>query len=116
MVKIEQEMRALPESLRKFYADRFVPVVEEMASTKEGRRDLAAICAAYLKEHRPETEVAANDVKPEAPLSEDEDRRNQPPRSGGRGRSGGGGRGGRSGGGGGGGSRRGGRGRGPRKG
>ncbi len=124
MVKIEQEMRALPESLRKFHADRFVPVVEEMASTKEGRRDLAAICAAYLKEHRPETKVAAADAKAPAAgagLSEDEDRRNQPPRAGGgggRGRSGGGGRG-RSGGGGGRGGRGGGRGgggRGPRKG
>jgi len=121
MVKIEQEMRALPESLRKFHADRFVPVVEEMASTKEGRRDLAAICAAYLKEHRPETDVEATGgtADSSAPLSEDEDRRNQPPRSGGgggggRGRSGGGGRG-RSGGGGGRGGR-GGRGRGPRKG
>ena len=122
MVKIEQEMRALPESLRKFYSDRFVPVVEEMASTKEGRRDLAAICAAYLKEHRPETNVAAAAPKKPAAgaaLSEDEDRRNQPPRSGGGdgrgrggpggGRSGGGGRGGRGGG------RSGGGGRGPRK-
>jgi ATP-dependent RNA helicase DeaD len=123
MVKIEQEMRALPESLRKFYTGRFVPVVEEMASTKEGRRDLAAICAAYLKEHRPETNVSASAEKSPAAgaeLSEDEDRRNQPPRSGGgggRGRSGGGGGRGRSGGGGGGrgGGRGGGGGRGPRK-
>jgi len=57
MVKIEQEMRLLPEHERRFQVDRFVPIVEELAASELGRRDLAAICAAYLKEHRPETEV-----------------------------------------------------------
>ena len=56
-VKVEQEMRALPERERSFNIDRFVPIVEELASSKVGRRDLAGICAAYLKEHRPDTSV-----------------------------------------------------------
>jgi ATP-dependent RNA helicase DeaD len=57
MVKVEQEVRQLPESERRFSVDRFVPIVESLAATDEGRRDLAAVCAAYLKEHRPVTNV-----------------------------------------------------------
>jgi ATP-dependent RNA helicase DeaD len=57
MVKIEQEMRAIPERERAWKVEGFVPVVEGLAATPEGRRDLAAICAAYLREHRPETSV-----------------------------------------------------------
>jgi len=56
-VKIEQELRALPERERKWNLDRFLPVVDALAATAEGRRDLAAVCAAYLHEHRPETSV-----------------------------------------------------------
>jgi len=56
-VKVEQEMRALPERERSFNVDRFVPIVEALASSEMGRRDLAGVCAAYLKEHRPETSV-----------------------------------------------------------
>jgi ATP-dependent RNA helicase DeaD len=56
-VKVEQEMRALPERERSFNVDRFVPIVEELASSEVGRRDLAGICTAYLKEHRPVTSV-----------------------------------------------------------
>jgi hypothetical protein len=37
--------------------DRWIPLVETMASSEEGRRDLAAICASYLKEHRPLTTI-----------------------------------------------------------
>jgi ATP-dependent RNA helicase DeaD len=58
-VKIEQELRALPERERKWNLDRFLPVIESLAASAEGRRDLAAICAAYLHEHRPETKVVA---------------------------------------------------------
>jgi ATP-dependent RNA helicase DeaD len=57
-VKIEQEVRALPERERRARIDRFLPVVEQLAASDEGRRDLAAICAAYLAEHRPVTEVS----------------------------------------------------------
>jgi ATP-dependent RNA helicase DeaD len=63
-VKVEQEMRALPERERSFIVDRFVPVVESLASSEVGRRDLAGVCASYLKEHRPETSVT------EAPAGE----------------------------------------------
>ena len=56
-VKVEQEMRALPERERSFNIDRFVPIVESLASSEVGRRDLAGVCAAYIKEHRPETSV-----------------------------------------------------------
>ncbi len=57
MVKIEQEMRAVPERDRQEQIERFLPIVEALAGSTEGRRDLAAICAAYLKEHRPVTDV-----------------------------------------------------------
>jgi ATP-dependent RNA helicase DeaD len=58
-VKIEQELRALPERERKWNLDRFLPVVDALVASVEGRRDLAAVCAAYLHEHRPETSVVA---------------------------------------------------------
>lgn len=65
MVKVEQEVRALPERERSFQTDRFVPIVKMMTENEEGQRDLAAICAAYMKEHRPETQVseAKNDAR-----------------------------------------------------
>jgi ATP-dependent RNA helicase DeaD len=56
-VKVEQEVRALPTREQKALIDRFVPIVESLAATEEGKRDLAAICAFHLKEHRPETTV-----------------------------------------------------------
>jgi hypothetical protein len=83
-VKIEQEVRALPERERRARIERFVPVVEQLASSEEGRRDLAAICAAYLAEHRPVTEVSV----PAA--SRDPDADDRPPRSSGAPPSGGG--------------------------
>ena len=57
MVKVEQEMRATPKATIASQVDRLVPVVEDLAANAEGRRDLAAICAAYLREHKPETTV-----------------------------------------------------------
>jgi ATP-dependent RNA helicase DeaD len=62
-VKIEQEIRQLSPSDRAIKVDRFLPAVEAMSATAEGRRDLAAICGSYLAEHRPETTVR----DPEAP-------------------------------------------------
>ncbi len=101
-VKVEQEMRSVPAADRSWKIDRFVPVVQAMGETDDGRRELAAICAAYMREHRPQTTVT--EVEPAA---EPEYRSPRPGGGGGsRGRSGGGG--GRRGGGGGGGGRRGG--------
>jgi len=100
-VKVEHEMRGLTPAQADFAVDRLIPVVEEMAASHEGRRDLAGICAAYLSEHRPETTIDEN-VEADPPPREKSPRRGR----GGGGRSGGGG--GRSGGGGGGGRRRGG--------
>ena len=57
MVKIEQEVRALPEKEQRFLVQRFVPIVEELAANEDGRGDLAAICAAYMREHKPEVRV-----------------------------------------------------------
>jgi hypothetical protein len=48
----------MPERERRHRIERFVPVVDALAADEEGRRDLAAICAAYLAEHRPVTEVS----------------------------------------------------------
>ena len=91
MVKIEQEMRALPERDRLQKIERFVPIVESLSSTTEGKRDLAAICSAYLEEHRPVTEVKLEEGAPDeggGPPSDDRPRRRR-----GGGRRGGGGRG-----------------------
>jgi ATP-dependent RNA helicase DeaD len=56
-VKVEQEIRALPERDRKVKVDRFIPIVEGLTASAEGKRDLAAICSFYMQEHRPETTV-----------------------------------------------------------
>jgi len=56
-VKVEQEIRHLSPSDRVLRVDRFLPVVESLVASDEGRRDLAAICGSYLREHRPETAV-----------------------------------------------------------
>jgi ATP-dependent RNA helicase DeaD len=57
LVKVEQEIRHLSPTDRTLRVDRLIPVVEAMAASEEGRRDLAGICGAYLREHRPETTV-----------------------------------------------------------
>jgi ATP-dependent RNA helicase DeaD len=56
-VRVEHEIRALPESDRDSKIDRFIPMVDELLATADGKRDLAALCAFYLEEHRPETTV-----------------------------------------------------------
>ncbi len=63
-VKVEQEMRSIPAEDRTYQIDRLIPVVESLAKTEEGRKDLAGILAAYLAEHRPETTVTP--MKPAA--------------------------------------------------
>jgi len=108
-VKVEQEMRAVPERERAWKIDRWVPVVASMAASDEGRRELAAICSAYLKEHRPQTTVSEAEIARGVSGDADAERAPQRRDGGGGGRRGGGRRGG--GGGGGGGRGRGGRGR-----
>ena len=66
-VKIEQEIRHLAPGDRAWKVDRFLPAVEAMAATEEGRLDLAAICGSYLSEHRPETRVAEAPEAPDGP-------------------------------------------------
>jgi ATP-dependent RNA helicase DeaD len=83
-VKVEQEMRSVPENERAFRIDRLMPIVESLAASEEGRRDLAAILACYLREHKPVTSVAEAEVaRPRAPT---------PSSDGGRGGAGAGGR------------------------
>jgi hypothetical protein len=69
-VKVEHEMRAIPPPQMAFLVDRLIPVIEAMTESHEGRRDLAAVCAAYLEEHRPETSVSSTDVEGEAPAAD----------------------------------------------
>ena len=72
-VKIEQEMRHMSPTQRDLHVDRMVPIVEELSKTPDGRRDLAAIAAAYLVEHRPETTITATaTAKGDAPEAEGE--------------------------------------------
>jgi len=56
-VKIEHETRHMSVRDREWKVDRLVPLIRKMASSEEGLKDLAAIAAMYLKEHRPETGV-----------------------------------------------------------
>jgi len=104
MVKIEQEVRALPDRERKVLVERFLPIVESLASSKEGRDDLAAICAAYFREHRPVTTVEPGPAAESSGARPGDGGRPRGGRSGGRG--GGGDRPRRGGGGGGGGGGR----------
>jgi ATP-dependent RNA helicase DeaD len=96
-VKVEQEIRHIPSREREWQVDRLVGLVKTLAATDEGQRELAAIAAAYLREHRPETSV--NDDAAGATRDEASERAPERRDGGGGGRSGGGG-GGRSGGGG----------------
>ncbi len=59
-VKVEQEVRSLPERDRKAMLERFIPIVEGLMRSPEGMRDIAAICAFYMQEHKPETTVPAD--------------------------------------------------------
>jgi ATP-dependent RNA helicase DeaD len=62
-VKAEQEMRALPQRERQSLIERFRPIVETLCENEDGKQDLAAICAFYLAEHKPETTVSEPDLK-----------------------------------------------------
>ncbi len=69
-VKVEHEMRSIPAPQVAFLVERLIPVVEAMTDNHEGRRDLAAVCAAYLKEHRPETSVDDGELEVEVPAQD----------------------------------------------
>ncbi|MFT5442220.1 MAG: ATP-dependent RNA helicase DeaD, partial [Myxococcota bacterium] len=56
-VKVEHEMREMPKDVVADRIERLIPVVETLADSHEGRRDLAGILAAYMNDHRPETTV-----------------------------------------------------------
>jgi ATP-dependent RNA helicase DeaD len=102
-VKVEHEMREMPKDVVADRIERLIPVVETLADSHEGRRDLAGILAAYMNDHRPETTVTEKTTEKTTEKSAASGGG-----GGGRGRSGGGG------GGGGGGGRSGGGGRGRR--
>jgi len=87
-VKVEQEIRHLSASDRVLRVDRFIPAVEALMASDEGRRDLAAICGSYLREHRPETAVRETETDADpaantAPTSRPPDGRRRRRRSGG---------------------------------
>jgi len=87
-VKVEQEIRNIPTREREWQIDRLVGLVRSLAASEEGQRELAAIAAAYLREHRPETTVTDAPSRDEAAERAPEPRREG---GGGGGRSGGGG-------------------------
>ncbi|HEX9813404.1 MAG TPA: helicase-related protein, partial [Myxococcota bacterium] len=94
-VKVEHEIRSLPEQDRLAKIDRYIPMVEELILTPDGKRDLAALCFFYLQEHKPETTVTiADDRKPREPEEPPRKRsRSRGSKSAGGSRSGGGSRG-----------------------
>jgi len=69
-VKVEQEIRSLPESDRITKVDRYIPMVEDLILTPDGKRDLAALCAFFLQEHKPETTVTVAADAPPPPSGE----------------------------------------------
>jgi hypothetical protein len=80
-VKVEHEVRALPEHDRKAKVDRFIPIVEGLMRSPEGMRDLAAICSFYMQEHKPETSITSEPGAPSAtepPRSDRPGRRRRP--------------------------------------
>jgi ATP-dependent RNA helicase DeaD len=84
-VKVEHDVRHLPERERQLKVDRLVPMVRAMAGSEDGLRDLAAICASYLEEHKPETTVDESAAAPTPERSPD-DGGNEPRRAPERGR------------------------------
>lgn len=81
-VKVEQDMRRRPPEEMRYAVERLIPVIEEMAKSHEGRKDLAGICAAYLAEDQPETTITTEAETPasssQGPKSPDEENRGRP--------------------------------------
>jgi ATP-dependent RNA helicase DeaD len=81
VVKVEREVRSLPEHDRTAVVDRFIPIVEGLLRSPEGMRDLAAVCSFYMREHKPETSVTSAPGTPpakESPRSDRSGRRRRP--------------------------------------
>jgi ATP-dependent RNA helicase DeaD len=66
-VKIEHDLRELPERQRQAREEEFLPVVDRLVASEEGRRDLAAILFTYL---RGTPAAAASEATAEQPVSE----------------------------------------------
>jgi hypothetical protein len=82
-IKVEQDVRELPDSERAV-VDQLIPVVEELAQSSEGLRDLSAVCHFFLREHRPETRVAETPEPTRPPEPRKPAREEAPRRPGGR--------------------------------
>jgi ATP-dependent RNA helicase DeaD len=67
-VRIEHDLRELPERDRELRRERYLPVLEYLMGDEDGRRDLAALLFGYLRGPAPEEGKEAPDV-PEAPES-----------------------------------------------
>ncbi len=85
-VKVEQEIRHIPPRERAFQVDRLMPLVRSLAASEVGQRELAAIAAAYLREHRPETTVSESPAEATASAPRDPDAERRPGGGGGGGR------------------------------
>jgi ATP-dependent RNA helicase DeaD len=73
-IKIEHDLRELGEPERRLREDRALPVIESLAATEEGRRDLAGILYQYLygtpsEEDRPDPTPPA--TEPRSPVREE---------------------------------------------
>jgi len=63
-VKVEQEIRRIPLREQQFKVERWIHVVRALAASEQGLRDLAAVAASYMREHRPETGVPEESAPP----------------------------------------------------
>jgi ATP-dependent RNA helicase DeaD len=64
-VRIEHDLRELPERERQLREEQFLPVVQHLAASDEGLRDLAAVLHVYLRGAVPHPEPA--EPRPQAP-------------------------------------------------
>jgi ATP-dependent RNA helicase DeaD len=76
VVRMEHDLRELPERERDLRKDRYLPVIEEMQSTEEGRRALAALVFSYLGSPVPvESATRREEPRPRDEESGDRQRR-----------------------------------------
>ena len=76
LVRIEHDLRELPEREREFCQERYLPVVARLQETEEGRRALAALVFARLRDTKPEEAEPVAAAAGAAP--EDERAREEP--------------------------------------
>tara|TARA_Y100000590_G_scaffold343801_2_gene392959 strand:- start:650 stop:2098 length:1449 start_codon:yes stop_codon:yes gene_type:complete len=73
IVKINQEIRKIPEGDRAAHLEPWVPVVEALAGSETGLRDLAAICVNFLQDRLLETRIEEDSsITTEAEVSDSE--------------------------------------------